>query len=129
MPNGQAVARAMGVTPIDKILIGKFQDEVDAVDIKSLKDDKGNPIAVFEDNCPLWTYCLAETRHHTVPGKFGVKSKLLGEVGGRIVAETFAGLLVTDSQSFLSQDPRWTPTIGDGKTFGLREFVNFAIGK
>jgi len=45
------------------------------------------------------------------------------------VAEKFAGLLVNDSQSFLGQDPRWKPTIGDGKNFGLREFVNFAIGK
>jgi len=129
LPSGQAVARAVGVKPIDKILIGKFQDKVDAVDIGSLKDDKGNPITVFRDNCPLWTYCLAETDHHTVPGLFGVNSKLLGEVGGRIVAETFAGLLVADSQSFLSQDPRWEPTIGDGKNFGLKELVNFAIGK
>jgi Animal haem peroxidase len=129
LPCGQVVARGMGVKPIDKILIGKFQDQVDAVDINSLKDDKGNLVTVFQDNCPLWAYCLAETNHHTVAGLFGVKSKLLGEVGGRIVAETFAGLLVTDSQSFLSQDLRWKPTVGDGKTFGLRDLVNFAIGK
>jgi hypothetical protein len=60
---------------------------------------------------------------------FGINTKQLGPVGGRIVAETFAGLLTGDSQSFIGQDPRWKPTIGDGKTFGLREFVNFAIGK
>ena len=45
------------------------------------------------------------------------------------MAETFAGLLVYDSQAFLAVDPRWKPIIGDGMTFGLREFVNFAIGK
>ena len=84
---------------------------------------------VFEDNCPLWTYCLAETNNHTVPGHRGVKSKLLGEVGGRIVAETFAAMLIHDSQSFVSQNPKWRPYIGGGRTFGLREFVNFAIGK
>ena len=33
----------------------------------------------------------------------------LGPVGGRIVAETFVGLLLNDSYSFLSQDPTWTP--------------------
>jgi len=38
-------------------------------------------------------------------------------------------LLKEDSQSFLGQDRRWKPTIGDGKPFGLEEFVKFAIGK
>jgi hypothetical protein len=131
LPNGQAVAKAMGIVPLDKILIGKFQDEVDAFNLKDLKDkdDNNRPVKAFIDNCPLWTYCLAETNDHTVPGLFGIKTKQLGPVGGRIVAETFAGLLTEDSQSFVGQDPRWTPTIGDGKTFGLREFVKFAIGK
>ena len=70
------------------------------------------------------------TIDHEVPGLFGVKTKQLGPVGGRIVAETFAGLLKEDSQSFLGQDPRWTPTLSDDrKTFGLKEFVKFAIGK
>jgi hypothetical protein len=131
LPNGQAVAKAMGIVPLNDIMIGKFQDEVDAFNIKDLKDkdDNNRPVKAFIDNCPLWTYCLAETNGHTAPGLFGIKTKQLGPVGGRIVAETFAGLLTEDSQSFLGQDPRWTPTIGGGKTFGLREFVKFAIGK
>jgi len=129
LPTGQAVARAMGVPVLDKILIGKFEDEVDATDINDLKDAKGKPVTVFVDNCPLWTYCLAETKNFTTPGLFGVKTKQLGHVGGRIVAETFAGLLTEDRQSFFTQDPRWTPTITKGKAFGLKEFVNFAIGK
>jgi hypothetical protein len=129
LPSGQAVARAMGVVPLDKVLLGKFADHPETSDIKDLKDDKGKPITVFVDNCPLWTYCLAETNGHTTPVLFGVKTKQLGPVGGRIVAETFAGLLTEDSQSFFGQDPRWKPTIGDGKTFGLKEFVKFAIGK
>ena len=129
LPNGQAVAKAMGQVPLEKILIGKFQDKEDVIDIKDLKDDKGNAVTAFIDNCPLWTYCLAETNNHTVPGLFGVKTKQLGPVGGRIVAETFAGLLVEDSQSFFGQDPQWKPTITKGKPFGLKEFVNFAIGK
>jgi Animal haem peroxidase len=131
LPNGQAVAKAMGIVPVNEILIGKFEDEVDAFNLNDLKDkdDKNRPVKAFVDNCPLWTYCLAETKDSTVPGLFGIKTKQLGPVGGRIVAETFAGLLTGDSQSFVGQDPRWTPTIGDGKTFGLREFVKFAIGK
>ncbi len=121
----------MGIVPLTAIKIGKFQDKVDAFDISDLKDkdDHDRPIKAFVDNCPLWAYCLAETIDHEVPGLFGVKTKQLGPVGGRIVAETFAGLLKEDSQSFLGQDPRWKPTIGDGKPFGLKEFVKFAIGK
>jgi hypothetical protein len=61
-------------------------------------------------------------------GKFGVKTKVLGQVGGRIVAETFAGLLKYDSHSFLNVNPRWKPTIGHAK-FGLKEFVTYALGK
>lgn len=121
LPNGESVARAMGEDPI-QVRIGKFEDAESGVQpIEAIS-------AAFKNNSPLWAYCLAETDAHTVPGIHGVKSKLLGAVGGRIVAETFAGLLVYDSQSFLSQEPKWKPTIGNG-TFGLKEFVNFAIGK
>ena len=122
LPSGQAVAKAMGEDPIT-VKIGKFEDQEAGVQpIEAISP-------AFKDNSPLWAYCLAETHDHTVQGIHGVNSKLLGPVGGRIVAETFAGLIVYDSQAFLSQEPRWKPTIGDGKTFGLKEFVNFAIGK
>lgn len=122
LPSGQAVARAMGARPLDQVLIGKFLDRPETTSIEQLHP-------VFKDNCPLWTYCLAETIHHTVVGHNGVQSRLLGDVGGRIVAETFAGILRYDSHSFLNQDPNWRPTIGEGHTFGLREFVRFALGR
>src|SRR5215472_16400593 len=122
LPTGQAVAKAMGEKVLNPISIGKFQDDPEIKNIEKVSD-------VFKDNCPLWTYCLAETTNHTVAGHAGVKSKLLGPVGGRIVAETFAGLIRYDNQSFLNQEPRWTPTIGDGRNFGLKEFVNFALGR
>ena len=122
LPSGQAIAMAMGEDVLDPILIGKFEDKPETVRIETISD-------VFKDNCPLWAYCLAEASNHTTTGQHGVKSKLLGEVGGRIVAETFAGLLTYDSQSFFNQDAKWKPTIGDGKQFGLKEFVNFALGR
>lgn len=122
LPSGQDVARAMGEEILDKILIGKFQDTPATKPIEEISP-------VFKDSCPLWAYCLAETADHTVPGYHGVHSKLLGPVGGRIVAETFAGILAYDSQSFLSQDPRWKPTLGKDNQFGLRDFVNFALGR
>jgi hypothetical protein len=137
LPSGQAVAKAMGLTPLKEILIGKFQDQPETKNIGELEreevDEHGKKqkikITAFEDNCPLWAYCLAETKNHTVIGHAGVKSKLLGPVGGRIVAETFAGLLKCDSQSFLTQDPKWKPAFGGGGHFGLKEFVNFALGR
>jgi hypothetical protein len=125
LPSGQAVARAMGEKVLEHVLIGKFQDKPETKPIEELGDE----FKVFKNNCPLWTYCLAETAEHTVSGHAKVKSKLLGPVGGRIVAETFAGLLVYDSFSFLSQNPTWKPTLGKNGQFGLRDFVNYALGR
>ncbi|HEX9963170.1 MAG TPA: hypothetical protein VGB00_19720, partial [Pyrinomonadaceae bacterium] len=82
----------------------------------------------FHENCPLWVYILAETSEYVTAGKFGIESRVLGPVGGTIVAETFAGLLLYDSHSFLNQDSRWKPKIGGGR-FGLKEFVAYALNK
>jgi hypothetical protein len=123
LPSGQAVARAMGIDEgkiLNPVKIGQFTDTPSLTDIKEVSK-------VFVDNCPLWAYCLAETS--VQKGLHGINSRVLGPVGGRIVAETFAGILHFDSQSFLNQEPRWTPTIGGGKHFGLKEFVNYALGR
>ena len=48
----------------------------------------------------------------------------LGPVGGRIVAETFIGLMHGDSHSYLAQDPRWTPERIGLKGFkGMPDFI------
>ena len=115
LPNGQDVARAMGIKPLTdaEILIGKFTGSpTDAlVSIDTLGDGS------FKGNCPLWVYILAETKHFThsvsvVTKEFTkeVSTPKLGAVGGRIVAEVIAGLLKEDSSSFVSQDPLWTPS-------------------
>jgi hypothetical protein len=130
LPSGQDVARAMGVPVLSdaEILIGKFTG--DDTDIK------GNVVAVggdaFEGKCPLWTYVLAETVEDTVnlattDGVKQIKTRRLGDVGGRIVAETIVGILAGDSQSYLNQDPLWTPSLGQKGAFGLREFVSAAL--
>ncbi len=132
LPNGQNIARAMGLVPLADadIKIGKFTgDPADiAAQIKIVDIDP-----VFADNCPLWTYVLAETVESNVavdtkaPHR-KVKTRKLGPVGGRIVAETFVGLLCFDSQSFLSQDPLWRPpSVVAGGKFGLRELVETAL--
>ena len=50
----------------------------------------------------------------------------LGPVGGRIVAEVFLGLMFGDPNSMLRLDPNWKPK---PVTFGLKDFVNYALGK
>jgi hypothetical protein len=127
LPNGQAVARAMGIEPKTEIEIGKFTGEA---------ADKPMPITevsnVFADNCPLWTYVLAETEEVTIPlvtkqGTKQIKTRQLGEVGGRIVAETFIGLLLADRNSYFNQNPIWKPSQAKQGRFGLRELIQTAL--
>jgi hypothetical protein len=137
LPTGQSVAKAMGVTPLtdDQIIIGKAVDDPG-------KDDVRGPISrlahlsAFHGKCPLWTYILAEaaTRKAKVaipvtPAK-KISTPQLGDVGGRIVAEVFLGMLFGDNGSFLSADPAWIPTIGRAKDkFALRDMVAYALGQ
>jgi Animal haem peroxidase len=122
LPSGQEVARRMNLTPLDdeQILIGNTSEDL-ATPIRSV--DPG-----FSNNCPLWTYVLAETVEverpvSTTEGEQRVKTRLLGEVGGRIVAETFLGLLMGDRSSLL-YDPQWKPSFtGAEGVFGLRELI------
>ena len=129
LPNGQDVARAMGLKALtdDHIIIGKFTgDKADIIG----PIDSIDP--AFKNNCPLWTYVLAETVESdvsikTTKGDKKIKTRKLGPVGGRIVTETFVGLLLGDSSSYLSQDPLWTPTLAVNGVFGLRELVSTAL--
>jgi hypothetical protein len=130
LPSGQAIARAMGIEPLEdnKILIGKFTG--DDEDIKGPVTDFS---PAFKGNCPLWTYILAETKEvmvtvKTKQGDKQLKTRKLGRVGGRIVAETFIGLMLCDSSSYFVQDPIWKPSKANAQgRFGLREFVKTAL--
>jgi hypothetical protein len=131
LPSGQNVAKAMDVQPLkdDDIVIGKAVDggDPDAVKIRGVKDAASD---AFKDNCPLWTYILAEAMHHVELGQaaagLAINTPKLGPVGGRIVAEVFLGLLFGSPNSFLSQNPGWKPTVTSN--FGLAEFVKYALG-
>ena len=79
LPSGIGVAKAMGVTPLD-------------IDPTSVENE-------------LWVYILKEA--DSLPAQN--KGKMLGPVGGRIVAEVFAGLLKGDPLSYVNCDPNWTP--------------------
>ena len=130
LPSGQDVARAMHVKPLtdDEILIGQALDKPPAP-LKNIVKAAGG---IFNANCPLWTYVLAEAMNHRDSVKIPVKEKVsiktpkLGPVGGRIVAEVFLGLMFGDGSSLLSRDPHWHPRTG--KDFALKDLVTYALG-
>jgi hypothetical protein len=133
LPSGQAVARAMGLQPLDdgQILIGKAVDEAGPGDVLGTIDQVDG-LAPFKGNCPLWTYILAEAAQNKIDVPLPVteqksnKTPQLGPVGGRIVAEVILGLVFGDNNSLLNLDPEWAP-LGN-PDFGLKDFVKFALG-
>jgi len=115
LPSGQDVARAMcePVISDDALRVGKATEESQAtnpklVDIKDFGKE-------FVGNAPLWFYVLAEAQQAFRKDSTPIR---LGPVGGRIVAETFIGLLLADPHSFLSQTPDWAPNKNGKFTMG-----------
>jgi hypothetical protein len=55
----------------------------------------------------------------------------LGPVGGRLVAEVFAALLLADPTSYLSANPTFTPRqeFTHEGVFGLAELINAALDR
>ena len=70
----------------------------------------------LEKRTPLWFYILREA-------DVQAGGQHLGAVGGRIVGEVILGLLEGDSQSYLSQDPEWSPTYGTAAGFGMTDLL------
>ena len=131
LPSGQDVAERMGVTPLrdDQILIGKATgDPADATPITEISAD-------FAGSTPLWTYVLAEAMNRAYRisgGQIRGEQRAayrLGPVGGRIVTETFVGLMAADRDSVLYQrgfsPERAFTTKG---RFGFRELIAAATG-
>ena len=101
VPSGQRVAQAMQVpvlAPADLDDLRPFQ---------------------LHGRTPLWFYVLREAEV-TAGGEH------LGPVGGRIVAEVIIGLIRGDRQSYLRQDPDWTPTYGSGTSFTMADLLTAA---
>ena len=132
LPSGQAVAAELGIDPIpdDELLIGK-----------ATANDPKKPISDvapgFAGICPLWTYVLAEAQRtswsnapqgankDTIPIK-------LGPVGGRLIGEVFASLLIGDPTCYLYAEPQFVPNpdfTPPGGVFGLADLINVALGR
>jgi Animal haem peroxidase len=141
LPSGQAVARRMGLTPLtDQELwfdAGNLTEQADRDRRSKVYNDFH---AQLHENAPLWYYILREAE---MVGRVKTKFKddegkpqapilggnHLGAVGGRIVAEVLFGLVMADDQSFLIQNPKWTPTVpaksGDPAKFELADIVRY----
>jgi hypothetical protein len=130
LPSGQDVARAMGVRPLrdDQILIGKATgDPEDTVAITAVAPS-------FAGKAPLWNYILAEataSAFYVHDGRIDgeqIAPMRLGRVGGRIVAETFVGLMAVDRSSVLYH-PFFRPdrAFTTNGRFGFRELIRAVI--
>jgi hypothetical protein len=101
VPSGQRVARAMQLP------------ELAAADLEDLAP------FTLDRRTPLWFYVLREA-------EVAADGEHLGPVGGRIVAEVIIGLIMGDRQSYLRQDPDWTPTYGTGGAFTMVDLLRAA---
>lgn len=109
MPTGQAVARAMGETPLTPEQLKAIAVDADAAQGKPAEGEpafasqaEALESAGFLDRTPLWYYVLAEAAHFH-------KGEHLGPVAGRIVAEVFIELVKRSEDSIF---PDWKPTLG-----------------
>jgi hypothetical protein len=107
LPSGEAVARAMGLNPLEPVQIG-LGDSWQAAAIET----------------PLWYYIAREA---DIVGD----GDRLGAVGGRIVAGVLLSLLDRDPASYRSLESTWTPELnlsGDPSQddlFSILTLLNF----
>jgi hypothetical protein len=115
IPTGQAVAGAMGVTPLTDAELQRDNNPVvnDAL-----------AAGGFLARTPLWYYVLKEA-------EVKANGNSLGPVGSRIVCETIVGQVREDQASYLRQPGTWTPEEGVRLPNGdlvvtIADFLRFA---
>jgi hypothetical protein len=118
LPPAQDLARFMGIAPLTPDQIGDANPDGVAARKHGL-----------HVNTPLWYYILKEADVQNQGAR-------LGELGSKIVAETFIGLLQGDPDSFVSRNPSWrigdpVPNLvlpGAGAMFRFSDVVATAAG-
>ncbi len=127
LPTGQAMARAVGAGALSRDELG----QANSAEMTQAMEAGG-----FLDRTPLWFYVLKEAEVRE-------GGQRLGEVGSRVVAETFIGVLLADPESYLAQNRGWNPSqpvpwagggplkLPDGRTIGaigdLFRFASVAV--
>jgi hypothetical protein len=114
VPSGQDVARAVGAN------VAK------AADLRSIAQNAGSnkPLPLSDEqlnDCYLWYYLLAEAFRDS-------DGDNLGEVGARIVAEVFIGIIDADGLTYRNMYPKWIPTLPSALpgTFTIVDLLNLA---
>ena len=115
LPTGQAVAQAMGVTPLSADELRQGNSGA----LNQLLNDGG-----FYEHTPLRYYVLKEAQVQA-------NGNSLGELGSRIVCETIIGQLRCDPTSYLNHRSSWDPSEGVNMPNGdpivtIHDFIQFA---
>jgi hypothetical protein len=98
LPSGEAVARHLGQEPLTP-------DEVGVTELG------------WEGETPLWYYVLKEAQVRA-------DGRRLGPVGGRMVAEVLCAVIEQDPTSYMTLDPRWSPTLPHDGVFTLGHLLD-----
>lgn len=108
LPSGQSIAKRMGFKPLSPEQIAQGPD------------GKVAARHGLHIRTPLWYYILKE-------GQIQGGGNRLGQVGSRLVAEVFVGLLHSDGSSFITSKPEWKPTLPARTpgTFTMADLLNF----
>ncbi|MBB4348462.1 MULTISPECIES: peroxidase family protein [Rhizobiaceae] len=108
LPSGQAVCRAMGLTPLKP------------AQVATGPDGKAAKKHGLHEETPLWYYALKEAEHYH-------KGERLGPMASTIVAETFLGMVHGDHDSFLWQRSDWKPELPSAKAghFTMADLIRF----
>ncbi len=140
LPSGQEVAKALKVPVIsDKDLkVGKANVAGSKPGDEQNKSIADLGLSSINENAPLWFYILAEALHDFNSHKpiDDNNPVQLGQVGGRIVGEVFAWLLLKDSSSVIyakdkddkGKEIDWRPIKDFTKKgeFGIAELITQA---
>jgi Animal haem peroxidase len=148
LPSGQQVARLMGVKPLTNADLSQNHRIHVHIPISGNKvvvetppeggpaeynEPNPNLVEIFSDSgwggeAPLWFYILKEAEL-VGDGTATGKSRTLGPVGGRIVAEVLVGLLQKDPNSYLYLQPNWKPQLPIARvkgTFTMADLLTYA---
>jgi hypothetical protein len=127
LPSGEAVADLLGVPKLDSSQLLTRGSDFDPKNRIRIAEK----IPALAGNTPLWFYILAEAEQSVIrtiagapktdPQSLGAR---LGPVGGAIVAETFVGLMMLDSDSVLNTSAQWR-SINGNPTFTMIELLKF----
>jgi len=104
--SGQDIAKKLGYKPLEPEHTAELKD------------------LGFHKSSPLWWYILKEALVRQ-------EGQRLGDVGSRIIAEVFFGLLLSDPDSYWSKDPHWKPVFprregSTGEAFTMTDLLTFA---